>query len=896
MSGGRRYQRWLAWSPWYRRQSRDAALERELRDHLDLEAEEQRAAGLSADEAPFAAQRALGNTLKIEEDVRAARGFQWLEVLAQDARYGLRVLRNSPGFAAVAILTLALGIGANTALFSVVNGVLFNPLPYPQADRLLALSQKTSDFPHGAISYPNFMDWHCLNHTFASLAAFRQSGFNLAAQSEPERVTAMEVSAAFFPLLGVSPVAGRNFSDPEDETGGPLAVILSGGFWKTRFGSSPGVIGKALNLNGRDYTVVGVLPDNFYFCCTNFGFHLSDVYVPIGTSRNPWMHDRRLDPGIFAIGRMLPGVTLAQARADMDGIAQTLALAYPDADKNVGVALTPLKEEMVRDVQPFLLVLLAAVGFVLLIACVNVANFLLARATGRAREFAVRAAMGASQARIIRQLLTESMLLALAGGSLGLVLASWGTRAGLALLPSTLPRANDVRIDSHVLLFTLAVSLLGGILFGLAPALKTSRPDVYETLKEGGRGASGVRYRTQGLFVVAEMALAVVLLVGAGLMVRTLAHLWNVAPGFDSHNVFTFAVGLPSSLGNAGAPEIRASLRQLGEKVAAVPGVSAASPMHGTLPINGDNEVSFWLEGQAKPASENSMPETLFYMVGPEYLKVMKIRLLRGRFLTEQDTSNSPTVCVIDSDFARQFFGKQDPIGKRINLQVIYKQLEVVGIVDHVKQFGMDEGSNAPVGAQLYAATEQIPDDQLSSFTSSAGYVVRTQGSPLAIASSIRDAVRKFNSQAVVYYPESMDEIILRSLAARRFAMILLASFAAVALLLASIGIYGVVSYVTGQRSHEIGVRIALGAQRADILKIVLSHGARLAGSGVVIGLLAAAGLTRLMTSILYGVSATDPVTFLGVGAALTLVALAACYVPARRAMRVDPVVALRCE
>jgi predicted permease len=643
---------------------------------------------------------------------------------------------------------------------------------------------------------------------------------------------------------------------------------------------------------------VGVIPEDFYFCCETIGFRLSDVYVPIGVSKDPWMRDRRITPGVRAVGRIKQGVTVAEAGADMDGVARNLAAAYPDIEKDLGIVVTPLKQVMVHNIRPFLLVLLAAVGFVLLIACVNVANLLLARSTGRGREFAIRAALGASQSRVVRQLLTESVLLAMAGGALGLLLASWGTRAALAALPSALPRANNVRLDPHVLLFTLIISLFAGILFGLAPAIRTSRPDLHETLKEGGRGGSGVRYRTQSIFVIVEMALAVVLLIGTGLTLRTLVSLWSVNPGFDSHNVLSFSVGFPPSLASADANAIRATLRQFTDKIASVPGVSAVSVSNGAIPLNHESALVFWREGQAQPATEASMPFALWYRVGPDYLKVMKIRLLRGRFLTAQDDANAPGVCVIDEDFARKFFGNEDPIGRRLNFDLVYTQpLQIVGVVAHVKQYGLDETVHSPVQAQFYMPLLQLPDDQLKTLASSTtGFIIRTQGSPDAFAGAVRDALREFNSKAVLYAPEAMDHIISQSLAARRFAVILLAVFAALALVLAGIGIYGVISYIVGQRTHEIGIRMALGAQRSHVLKIVLGQGARLALLGVVIGLAAAAGLTRLMGTILYGVSATDPLTFAAVAMVLTLIALAACYIPARRAVRIDRLVALRHE
>jgi predicted permease len=879
------------------RKRRNEELNEEIQGHLELAARENVESGLAPRDAQTAARHEFGSIALAEEVTRDMWGGRWFEDLLQDVRCGLRMLGKSPGFAAIAILTLALGIGANSALFSVVNGVLLNPLPYPDPEQVVIVSDKSSNLPETWISYPDFLDWVRDNHSFTSLAAYESLvSFNLLGQGEPERVSGTEVSSMFFPTLGVAPILGRNLSAAEDQLNGPPAVLLSGGFWKTKFGGSPEVLGKAINLDGTDYTVVGVLPENFYFCCENISFRLSDVYVPIGADKSPWMQDRKFHPGTYAVGRLKPGITLAQARADMDGMAHNLAATYPDADKDLEVAVTPLKEVMVRDIRPFLLVLLAAVGFVLLIACVNVANLLLARSTGRAREFAVRAALGASRGRVIRQLLTESVLLTIAGGTLGLLLASWGTRAALSVLPSTLPRANDVHTDPRVLLFTLAVSLLAGVLFGLAPALKTGQPGLHETLKEGGRGGSGARYRTQGAFVVIETALTVVLLVGAGLSIRTLVGLWSVNPGFDPHNVLSFNVGFPPSVASGDATQIRASFRQLTEKIAAVPGVQSVSLMNAAFPMGDRYDLNFWIDGQPKPITDNGLPLSLWYLTGPDYLKVMKIPLVRGRFLTARDDANSPGVCVIDEDFARKYFGNEDPIGKRLNFDLVYKQLEIVGVVGHVKQFGLDENARSLARVEFYASAMQLPDDLTKAFVPFTGYIIRTEVSPDAITASIREALRGFDSKAVMFHTETMDNVVARSLASRRFAMILLAVFAALALALSSIGIYGVISYVASQRTNEIGIRISLGAQSSDILKIVLGHGARLSLIGLAVGLVAAAGLTRLMTTILYGVHATDPLTFAVVIIVLTVVALAACYIPARRAMKVDPIVALKYE
>ncbi len=816
----------------------------------------------------------------------------------QDLRYAVRMLGKNRGFAIIAILTLALGIGANTALFSVVNGVLLNPLPYPDPDRVVTVASTFGGSGEGSIAYPDYLDWVRENHSFSSLAAYKSFiSFTMIGRGTPERLSAVEVTSNFFPTLGVNPILGRNFKPAEDQLNGPPAVILSAGLWRSKFASSPDILGRTLDLNGTDYMVVGILPANFYFCCQSINFRPGDVYVPLGAVKNPFMQDRKIHPGIYGVGRIQQGITLGQARADMARVAGNLAAAYPEADKGSGIGVTPVKQEMVRNIEPFLLVLLAAVGFVLLIACVNVANLLLARSGGRAREFAIRATLGASQRRVIQQLLTESVLLALAGGALGLLLAYWGTSAALSIVPGTLPRANDVRMDPRVLVFTLVISLLAGVLFGLVPALKTAHPDLQEQLREGGRGASGARYRTQGIFVIVEMALAVVLLVGAGLTIRTLLGLWSVNPGFDPHNVLSFGVGFPPDIASGNAAQIRVGMRQVIDKIASVPGIQAVSLTNAAVPMGEEDDLPFWIDGTPKPSTDN-MLDAVLYLVGPGYLKVMKIPLLRGRFITTQDDANSPGVCVVDEDFARKYFGNQDPIGKRLDFDLIYKQLEIIGVVGHVKQFGLDEGARASsaIFPQFYMPVLQVPDSAVAAFGGATGYVARTQGPPDAFTGAIRQAVHSFNGNAVVFETDTMDHTVSRSLAARRFAMILLAVFAGLALLLSSIGIYGVISYVVGKRTHEIGIRMALGAQPSDVLRIVLGQAGTLALIGVFAGLAAGVGLTRLMSTILYGVSATDPLTFAVVAVMLTMVALAACYLPARRAMRVDPIVALRYE
>jgi predicted permease len=669
--------------------------------------------------------------------------------------------------------------------------------------------------------------------------------------------------------------------------------LISDGLWKRKFGAAPDAVGRTLTLNGVPYTIVGVLPADFRYSGNNF--QLSDVYVPIGQWNHPAFRDRRTGMGMDAVGRLKPGVTFEQAKADMDALGQHLAEEYPEANKGTGITLVPLKRNVVGDIQPFLLLLLAAVGFVLLIACVNVANLLLARSTARIHEFAIRTALGANRARVLRQLLTESILLALAGGSVGLLLASWGTQAALRVLPEALPRAEQVHLDGHVLLFTLAASLLAGILFGLAPGLKTSQADLHESLKEGGRGSSGTRHSAQRVFVAAEMALAVVLLAGAGLMIRSLAKLWSVDPGFDPHHVVTFRVSLPRAAGS-NPDAARAAWRQLQYQVRAVPGVQSASLTISALPMAGDSEFRFWLEGQPKPSSQGEMKQATFYTVQPDYLQAMGIPLLRGRFLSSDDKEHSPLVTVIDGRFAELYFGNQDPIGKHINFDMMNAAAEIVGVVGHVKQWGLDADATSSIQAQCYFQVMQIPDQFVPLLIGYTGVVVRTAGSPLAQVGSIRHALNLINSQQVMYNIRTMDGIVADSLAARRFSMVLLGIFAALAVVMSCVGIYGVVSYLSSQRTHEIGVRMALGAERRDVLRMVLGEGAKMALVGVAIGLVVAFGLTRLMANLLYGVSAHDPLTFAGVAGLLILVALAACYVPARRATKVDPMEALRYE
>jgi predicted permease len=798
------------------------------------------------------------------------------------------MLAKSPAFTTIAILTLALGIGANTALFSVVNGVLLTPLAYPQSGQLVAFYGNTTGFAQAPINYPNFLDWQRDSQSFSSMAIYRNQDYNFTGTGEAERLTGYMVSADFFSTLGVTPVLGRTFHPDDDHLGAAPVVILGGGYWKRKFGAALDVIGKTMTLNGANYTIAGVIPASFTFYGRD-----RDVYTPIGQWNNVSFRDRRVDVSSHGFGRLKSGITLAQAKADMDAIAQNLAAAYPEANKAVGITVVSMKEDIVGNVQPFLIVLLAAVGFLLLIACANVANLLLARSMARSREFAIRAAMGASQGRVIRHLLTESVLLAGLGGALGLLLAVWGTKAVLGTLPGALPRSSEVSLDFRVLLFTLALSLFAGIVFGIAPALKTSRVNLEAILKENGRGASGARHRLQGVFVAVEVAMALVLLVGAGLMVRSLSALWRVDPGFNPSHAITFTLSLPPDPATNSAAT-RARLRQFDDKMRSIPGVQAVSVTLGSRPMIHNSSEPFWIEGQPKPANLPDMPQALFYLVEAGFQPAMGVTLQRGRFITAQDDEHAPVVIDIDDVFARTYFPNENPVGKHLHLAGFEVEAEIVGVVGHVKQWGIDADAKSAIEAQFDYPFMQLPEKLMPLAANSVAVVLRTQGDPTTVMNSVRQAVAEIDSRELVYNVQTMNQIVSNSFAARRLSMLLLAVFASLALALACVGIYGVISYLVGQRTHEIGVRVALGAQQSDVLKLVLGHGAKMGLLGVAVGLLAALALTRLMSNQLFGVSPHDPLTFAAVATLLMLVALAACYLPARRATRVDPIIALR--
>lgn len=814
-----------------------------------------------------------------------------LDELTQDIRFALRQFRRNASVSAIAVATLALGIGANTALFSVVNSVLLHPLPYPGADRLVALYENAPGFSKASMSYLNFLDWQRMSRTFSSMAIYRYQDYNFASAGEgdaAERVTGMMVSADFFRTFGQTAVLGRDLAVTDDQPGAAPVAIISGGFWQRRFGAAASAFGQRITLNGLPYTIIGIMPAEF----TLYGAQ-HDVYTPIGQWTDPNFRDRGVEVSTHAVGRLAPGVTLRESQADVNVVARSLSAAYPTVNKDIGIRVLSLKEDLVGNVQPLLLVLLGAVACLLLITCVNVANLLLARALSRSRELAVRVALGATRARVIRQLLTESALLAILAGVLGLLLAAVGARGARALLTNALPRADAITMDDHVLAFTICTCALAALLSGLAPALRGARADVQSVLKESSRGAGGGRHRTQRTLVLIEVALAVVLLVGAGLMLRTLQALWRTDPGFEPRNAVTFSLSLPGTPSTTSA-ETRARLRRLTGAMRDIAGVDAVSVTLGSRPMLHDTSLPFWVDGRAKPANLHDMPMTMCYLVESSFRQAMGLSLERGRFVSDADDEHAPVVIDVDQVFAHAYFPNQDPIGKRINISGFDVQAEIIGVVGHVKQWGLGADPASAVEGQIYYPFMQLPEKLMGLAAGGVAVVLRVRGMPGAVIASVRRAVNVVEPGDVVYDVKGLGDILATSVAPRRITMLLLSAFAMLALVIASVGLYGVISYVVHQRTHEIGIRIALGAQRGEVVRLVLDDGLRMAIAGAAIGILAALGLTRLMTAELFGVTAHDPLTFGLVAIMLIAVALVACYVPARRATRVDPATALR--
>ncbi len=806
----------------------------------------------------------------------------------QDVRFALRTLVKSPGFALMAILTLAIGIGANTAIFTVLNAVLLRPLPFHEPAKLMILTEVSQQFDSMSVAYLNFQDWKAQSSSFEGLAMFRRADFTLTGDRGPEHILGREISADFFSLLGVTPTLGRDFRPEDDQEGATPVAMLSYGLWQRRFGGDQNIVGKTVHLNDQNYTIVGVAPRDFWFY-TNV-----DVFAPIGASGKPWLKIRMEREGSQVVGRLKAGVTIQQAHADMDNIGHRLAAAYPDANAGHGVSVVPMMDDVVSDVRGTLLLLFGAVALVLLIACVNVANLLLSRVVPRQRELAVRTALGASRGRVAAQLLTESVLLALLGGMLGVGLAWAGTRGLLAAVPQSLPRASSVGVDWRVGLFLLALCLVTGILFGLAPVWQSLRGNVNETLKEGGRGSSHGRHLLQNGLVVAELAMAMLLLVCAGLTIRTLQKLGKVDPGFQPDNLLTFDIGF-SKLHYNQPQKIRNLFHDVVQRLESVPGIEAASLTTDVM-MRDDSETNFYVAERPKPRPED-MSWSMMYITGTNYLKTMGVRQLRGRFFSEQDNLNGAQVIVIDEELARSLFPNQEALGQHLVIPFpgFDKPREIIGIVQHVKHWGLAQDSTAKIRSEFYIPFGQIPDE-LYALVSGMSFAVRSNMEPRALTASVGHELQALDSDIPVFNVSPMNEIIRTSIAKERFATLLLAFFACTALLLGAIGTYGVLSYAVSQRTHEMGIRMALGAETADILGLVMRWGAKLIGLGIVIGIGAALLASRLLGSLLYGVTATDPVTFALVPLVLIVVAIAACYIPARRAAKVDPMIALRYE
>lgn len=809
-----------------------------------------------------------------------------MNTLWQDLRYAIRMLIKNPGFTAVAVLTLALGIGANTAIFSVVNSVLLRPLPFPHSDQLVRVFQTLppEGITNAGVSYPNFTDWSQQTHAFEQIAASRFSTFAVTGHGEPFYINGEAVTSSLFPLLSVKPLSGRAFSSEDEKADADSVALLSEGLWRDRFGGDPTLVGRTIILDKQPFTVVGILPGSFRYPYQNPPIQ---AWIPLvqDAASKPLL-TRRGGHYLNVVGRLKLGIALAQGQAELETIVNRLAGEYPDANRGWGVRLGSLQEELVGNVRIALLVLLGAVGMILLIACANVANLLLARASSRSREMAVRAAMGASRGRLVRQVLTECVLLSALGGGAGLLLALWGVESLTTFIPADIPRIDAIRVDGWVLGFALLTSILSGLVFGLAPALNFPATNLNDALKEGGRGPGHGerRKKVRGALVIAEVALAVVLLIGAGLLLRSFARVQQVNPGFNPEHVLIAAVSLPQS--QYKNPQQWASFYQdVLDRLKAQPGVMGAAAALPLPPNGGGFNFGFEIEGRApqEPGRQNTAE---YSAVSPNYFEVMQIPLLRGRLFTELDAAPSQKVCVITETLARRFFPGQDPIGERLIFG--YREQvprQIVGIVADVKQKGL---------------TEPAPPVMYVPYTQNAWWatwlVVRASGDPAALGPTLRAQVLAVDKNLPLEGLQPLTQAISEMNAQPRFRTLLLALFAATALLLAAVGIYGVISYSVGQRAHEIGIRMALGADRRDVIALVLKEGMALTGVGLCIGLGAAWFVTRALASLLFEVNAKDLTTFGSVAALLAVVALLACYLPARRATKVDPMIALRCD
>jgi predicted permease len=881
---------WVRMRETIRNEPRDLEFQAELEEHVRLLAERYRGQGMTSEAAMLAARRQFGNTTLLQEDLRAMHLIPAIETLRGDLSYAIRMLRRNPGFAATAVVTLALGIGANTTIFSVCNAVLFKPLPYVEPDRIVMLSETQRDGTRGDVAPANFVDWRNGSHSFTDMAAMRASSFAssfiLGGQSEASRLTGGDVSSSFFSVLGVRFMLGRNFFPDEDLPGHDRVAILSYAVWNERFGADRNIAGKAITLDDESYTVVGVLPADFKFGTTAADFQARsqpDVWVPLA------LNPQRLQRGahmLHVIARLNPGVKLAQAQAELDVIGANLAQQYPENNKDKGIAAVPLTDQVTGSVRVALETLLGAVGLVLLIACANVANLLLSRAAARQKEMAVRIALGASRGRLAQQLLTESLFLAGLGGIVGFILALAAIAALTPQLPADLSRAAGIAVDMRMLIFTVVISLVTGILFGLVPLFATSRENAGESLKQNNRSASGIQTRLRSGLAVAQIAVAIILLIGAGLMMKSLWALMHVAPGFRSENILTARLSLPG-FRYPDNRSIAALEGEMQESLRGRPGIQSAG-FATYVPLGGsDNEWSFLIEGRP-PLPVGTYNMAKYRPVSAGYFETIGIPLLRGRSFTAMDTAEAPWVAVINDSMARAYWPSENPIGQRIQASGGQPRWRtVIGVVGDVLHEGLDGAATA----EMY-----FPVDQAMNLESNPTIVVRAETAPGATAAELRGAVSAIDPAIAVDRVETMQQLVSGSVAQPRFRTMILAAFSLLALVMASIGIYGVMNYLVIQRTREFGIRLSLGATPTNVLRLVLARAATLIGAGTCLGLVGSVLLVRLITKLLFGTAPLDPLTFAAVPVLLAAVALAASYIPARRATRIDPIVALRYE
>ncbi|MGA8027856.1 MAG: ABC transporter permease [Bryobacteraceae bacterium] len=878
------------WERLWRRSKRDEQLEKELRFHLEQHAADLIERGHNFTEAQRQARLDLGGPEQVKENCRDARRARWLDDLWQDFRYALRTLRQKPAFAVVALLTLALGSGATTVMFTVINGVLLKPLPYPEPDRLVILEEQTDWSTQWgnlwAFTYPNYLD--CKRDTRSlNMAAWRWSGGTVSKPGEPEYADNFQISSDLFSVLGVRPLQGRAFLPEEDRPGGAPVAIISYSLWQRLYAGSASTIGTALIFEGKPYTVIGIAPARF-----QLGGDQVDLLTPLGQDTEPVMRDREAHPGIHALARLRHGVTLIQAQTELALIGRHLAEQYSKSNKGRTFIAQPLRPE-VGDIRSTLWLLLGAVSLVLLIACVNVASLLLARAVSRERELAMRVALGAGRSRLVRQCLTESVVLGMSGGLLGVVVAAAGIHPFIVFWPGSLPRAEEVQLDWRVLLFALGVSILSGLVFGLAPALRAPARDLEQSLRTGARTHTGSSRRLHSGFVISEIALAVVLLVCAGMLGRTLLHLSSLDPGINIRNVLTARAALsPDTLENPA--RIRAAWDDLLDRARRVPGVESIATVD-TVPMReGNNQIGYWTSAALPP--ENQQPLVLASSVSPEYLKVMGMALRQGRFFNDQDRMGNQPVVVIDDVMAQKAFGRSQPLGKHLWIELGADPVTVVGVVGHVRYWGLAGDDQAQVRAQLYYPFAQVSDRFLRRWSDLMSIAVRTRVPPLNLMESLRRAVRGAADDQVLYEVHTMEQLAGASLARQRFLLLLFGMFSGLALLLACIGIYGVLAYLTSQRVPEIGVRMALGARARDVVSLVLRHSLGMIFLGVGAGAFAALAAGRILRRLVQGMQPNELSAFAITIPVLVLAALIASFIPARRASRVDPVKALRQE